>query len=74
MVLLKNCGGSSGKSISRPFDNKTCDYVFILTGDNKTYLIPAKEIKAKNAIAVGNKYTEYEVFSKSFNEFAKNNS
>ena len=71
-VKLKNCGGSSGKSISRPFDNKTCDYVFILTGDNKTYLIPAKDIKSKSTISIGNKYTKYEVFSKTFNKLENN--
>ncbi len=67
-VLLKNCGGSSGKSKSRPFDNKSCDYVFVLTGDDKMYLIPSNEIEAKNAISIGNKYTEYEVKNKTLNE------
>ena len=72
MVLLKNCGGSSGKSRTRPFDNKSCDYVFALTGDDKMYLIPAKEIKTKNTISIGNKYTEYEVHCKKFSEFQSN--
>jgi hypothetical protein len=71
-VLLKNCGGSSGKGKIRHFDNTTCDYVFVLTGNNKMYLIPAKEIAAKSAICIGNKYTEYEVFSKIFDEFENN--
>lgn len=68
-VLLKNCGGSSGKSKSRLFDNKSCDYVFILTGDDKMYLIPSDKITAKNSIVVGNKYTEFEVKNKDFKEF-----
>ena len=68
-VLLKNCGGSSGKSKIRLFDNKSCDYVFILTGDDKMYLIPSNEISARNSIAVGNKYTEFEVKNKKFSEF-----
>ena len=68
-VLLKNCGGSSGKSKSRPFDDKSCDYVFVLTGDDKMYLIPSNKITAKNAISIGNKYTEFEVKNKNFSEF-----
>ena len=69
-VLLKNCGGSSGKSRIRLFDNKSCDYVFILTGDDKMYLIPSDKILARNSIAVGNKYAEFEVKNKKFSEFA----
>jgi hypothetical protein len=68
-VLLKNCGGASGKGKIRNFDNKSCDYVFILTGDNRTYLIPSNKIETKAGIAIGNKYTEYEVFCKQFSEF-----
>ena len=68
-VLLKNCGGSSGKSKSRPFDNKSCDYVFVLTGDDKMYLIPSNKINAKSAISIGNKYTEFEVKNKNFSDF-----
>ena len=68
-VQLKNAGGTGNKQV-RPFDNTKCDYIFVLTGDNKTYLIPAKDITAKNSITIGNKYTEYEVFSKTLLEYA----
>ena len=68
-VLLKNCGGTSKGSKIRPFDNTTCDYVFVVLGNDKMYLIPAGEITAKNTIAVGNRYSDYEVFSKSLSEF-----
>lgn len=71
-VLLKNCGGSSGKSTSRPFDNKSCDYVFILLENNKTYLIPSDKITSKSTITIGNKYTEYEVKSLAFSDFYNN--
>lgn len=67
-VMLKNCGGSSGKSKIRPFDNKSCDYLFIYTADNLMYLIPSEKIKATSAISVGNKYTEYIVKSKTLSE------
>ena len=72
-VLLKNCGGSSGKSKIRPFDNKSCDYVFILTGNDRMYLIPSNKILAKNAVTVGNKYTEFEVKNRKFSEFTNKN-
>ena len=38
-VLLKNCGGTSKGSKIRPFDNTTCDYVFVVLGNDKMYLI-----------------------------------
>lgn len=71
-VLLKNCGGASGRSISRPFDNVTCDYVFVLLGNNKTYLIPSDKIESKCSITIGNKYTEYEVKSLTLSNFKNN--
>lgn len=71
-VLLKNCGGASGKSKTRLFDNNNCDFVFVLTADDKMYLIPAREIPAKHSISIGNKYTEYEVKCKPFSDFATN--
>ena len=72
-VLLKNCGGASGKGTIRTFDNTTCDYVFIYTANNDIYLIPAKEITAKNSITVGNKYKEYLVKSKTLKELDSEN-
>ena len=68
-VLLKNCGGTSKGSKIRPFDNSACDYVFIVTAADKYYLIPAENITATNSLAVGIKYTEYEVKSKALSEF-----
>ena len=51
-----------------------CDYLFILTGADKLYLIPSNIITAKNSIVVGgNRYNEYEVKIKTFSEFSKEN-
>lgn len=66
-VQLKSAGGTANKQV-RAFDNTKCDYIFIVTGNNKMYLIPSQNITAKNSITVGNKYTEYEVFSKTLDE------
>lgn len=63
-VQLKN---SSGNKITN-FDNTTCDYVFIYTADEKIYLIPAQEIKAKTAVRVGNMYKEYCVQCKNLSD------
>ena len=49
-VNLRNTGGSSGNFKTRPFDNSTCDYIFILTGEDKLYLIPSNIIDATNSI------------------------
>lgn len=68
-VQLKNAGGTGNKQV-RPFDNTKCELLFILTGNNKIYLIPTKDITAKNSINIGNKYIEYEVFAKTLTEYA----
>ena len=70
-VGLRNTGGSSGNIKVRPFDNSSCDYLFILTGADKLYLIPSNVITAINSITVGKKYTEYEVHIKQLSEYAK---
>ena len=70
-VNLRNCGGASGKGKIRPFDNASCDYIFILTGNDKLYLIPANIINSTNTINVGKKYTEYEVKTKAFSAFVE---
>lgn len=70
-VNLRNTGGSSGNFKTRPFDNSTCDYIFILTGEDKLYLIPSNIIDATNSISVGKKYIEYEVHIKQLSEYAE---
>jgi hypothetical protein len=72
MVQLKNTGGNkTGTTRIVPFDNTSCDYVFIYTGANKTYLIPSDRINTTNSITVGVKYSEYEVVSKTLNDFVE---
>lgn len=69
-VQLRNCGGNkTGKARIVPFDNTSCDYLFIYTGADKMYLIPTKDISATNSIVVGIKYIEYEVHSNTLNDF-----
>lgn len=72
-VQLRNCGGNrTGKARAIPFDNTSCDYLFVYTAANKMYLIPSKNIDATNSITVGIKYAEYEVNSDTLKEFLEN--
>lgn len=72
-VQLRNTGGSSGNNKIRPFDNTSCDYVFVYTSNEEYYLIPSNIIEAKNSINVGPKYNDYKVKIKSFEDFIKEN-
>lgn len=67
--MLKNAGGTSKGSKIRPFDNTTCDYIFIYTADNNMYLIPSNVVTAKHSITVGKKYLEYRVEEKTLQQF-----
>ena len=68
-VQLRNTGGNrTGKCRQVPFDNNSCDLLFIYTYDGRLYLIPSKDIVNTNSIVVGNKYTEYQVHIKNFSE------
>ena len=58
-VILKNSGGSSGKSVIRKFDNSSCDIVFILTKDGTMYEISAKEIKATTGLTLDSRWDKY---------------
>lgn len=68
-VALKKCGGTGKSNYVQLFDNKSCDYVFALLGNNKTYLIPSDKIESTTGITIGNKYTEYEVESDTLADF-----
>lgn len=58
-VLLRNCGGASGKNVSRPFDNTSCDYLYVLCEDGAQYCIPADKIKVKNCLTLDGRFDEY---------------
>lgn len=58
-VLLKNCGGSSGTSKTRPFDNTSCDVLFIVTVEGIMYEIPTSIINVKNTLTLTDKWDKY---------------
>ena len=68
-VLLKNCGGSSKEGKIRPFDNTTCDYLFIYAANEKIYLIPSSDILVSSTLTLCDKYKQYEIKIKTLQDF-----
>ncbi|MCA1705517.1 MAG: hypothetical protein LC808_20570 [Actinobacteria bacterium] len=53
-VQLSTRGGNqSWGGTSKVFDTSRCDFLFVVVGDGRRWLIPAAEITAKHAITVG---------------------
>lgn len=61
VVLLKNCGGSSGKNKIRKFDKSSCDIIFIVTSDDTLYEIPSDKIEVRNELTLTNSWDQYQV-------------
>ena len=57
-VALKSCGGTKGKTYKTIIDTNI-DLVFILTADQKMYLIPKSEIFAVSTLSLCSKYDKY---------------
>jgi len=71
-VQLRNTGGGRKNNIRQvPFDNASCDYLFIYTFDENIYLIPAKEVNSTTGITVSpnNEWSKYLVHIRKFVEF-----
>ncbi len=51
-VELKNSGGGSSGSKIRPFDNSTCDILFVYTIDGGIYEIPSEVITVKSQLTL----------------------
>lgn len=61
-VELKNSGGGSNGSKIRPFDNTSCDILFIYTIDGDIYEIPTSELTVKSQLKLSSsKYGKYKV-------------
>ena len=61
VVQLKNCGGASGKSKIRHFDNTTCDIVFIVTIEGIMYEIPSSLINVSGTLTLTEDWNPYMV-------------
>lgn len=60
-VQLKNCGGASGQSKIRNFDNSTCDIIFIVVINGDMYEIPSSEVTVSSALTLTSKWDNYKV-------------
>jgi PD-(D/E)XK nuclease superfamily protein len=62
--LATNGGNQSWTGIAKRFDSSRADYVFILVGDGRRWLIPVHAIEAQSALTLGGpKYAEFEIDS-----------
>lgn len=59
VVQLKNCGGASGKSTIRHFDNTSCDILFIVTIEGTLYEIPAKDVEVSGQLTLTEDWNKY---------------
>ena len=57
-VALKSCGGTKGKTY-KTIINTEVDLIFILTANQKMYLIPKKNISSVSTLSLYEKYNKY---------------
>lgn len=60
-VALRTNGGNKSRSTSKRFDPSTCELLFVLTDDDRRYLIPTKELRPRTALVLGAAYDRYVV-------------
>ena len=58
-VLLKKCGGSSGKAHVKTFDNTSCDILFVFTKQGTMYEIPTNKINVKTSLTLNKNFDKY---------------
>lgn len=64
VTLATNGGNQSWSGLSKSLDFGRLDFLFVLTGDGRRWLIPAAALEACRAITLGGeKYSEYEIDS-----------
>jgi PD-(D/E)XK nuclease superfamily protein len=63
VVSLKTCGGNqSWNGVAKEIDPTHVDFLFVLTGDGRRWLIPSDRLDARTSIQLGGpKYSEYEI-------------
>jgi len=60
-VSLKTMTGTTKKRIHKTFDQVSCDYLFVVTTEDRMFMIPKDEVAGKTTLAIENKYAAYEV-------------
>lgn len=61
-VNISTSGGNTKVNTQKPFDNTLVDLVFVMTSDDRCWLIPAAEITSVKTIVVGTpKHAQYQI-------------
>lgn len=58
---LSTKGGNRSYNTIKKFDNKKCDYVFVVTGEESKYLIPSSEINGKHLLTLYAPWDKYKL-------------
>lgn len=60
--IATNGGNQSWTGATKTFDPSRVDYLFVLVGDGRRWLIPANAVEASRAVTLGGtKYSEFEI-------------
>jgi PD-(D/E)XK nuclease superfamily protein len=59
VVGLKTVGGNKTQTITKIFDPKAYEWLFVVCGDATAYLIPTTAIRARYSIFLGRKYERF---------------
>lgn len=58
---LSTKGGNKSNNTIKKFDNKKCEYVFVLTGDENKYFIPSSAIKSTGTLTLYSPWDQYKL-------------
>lgn len=64
IAICTRGGNQSWNGITKRFDPKRCDFLFVLVGDGRRWFIPSARIEGATVIVLGGrKYKEFEIES-----------
>ena len=61
VVGLKTVGGNKTQLVTKTFDPKAYEWLFVVCGDATAYLIPTTAISARYCIFLGRKYEQFRI-------------
>jgi hypothetical protein len=65
-VDLRTNGGNRSRSTSKAFDVTAADLLFVLTDEQRIYLIPTAELRPRAGLVLGAQYDRYVVVGAGF--------
>jgi len=61
-ALATNGGNQSWSGVSKTFDPRTVDFLFVLVGDGRRWFIPSSAVEGRRSVRLGGpRYSEFEV-------------